>query len=44
METSNSATGMVAASALLLLTLLLIVLSSNGALQPTDAIQLGFGR
>lgn len=34
----NTASGMVAASALLLLVLILVVLASNGAFQPQDAI------
>jgi hypothetical protein len=41
-ESTNHASGMVAATALLLLTLLLVVLSSNGAFQPVDAIGIAF--
>lgn len=41
-STENTASGMVAATALLLLVLLLVVLASNGALQPRDAIGIEF--
>jgi hypothetical protein len=43
-DSTNRASGMVAATALLLLTLLLVVLSTNGAFQPVDAIGIAFPR
>jgi hypothetical protein len=41
-SSENTASGMVAATALLLLVLILVVLASNGAFQPQDAIGVGF--
>jgi hypothetical protein len=45
-ESSNSASGIVAGTALALLVLLIVVMASNGAMQPPDAggIHIGISR